>query len=291
VTRRSCLPLLAALVATCAGSTARAAAPALPVESRVPGGIALLDLGPSAAAPGEVFFNGHRTPVVRSGTGWTAVVGIPLGTATGPHAARLIAPDAQGSRDLGFDVEPKQYAEQRLHVRNQRQVDPTKADLERIDREKVRIERALDTYSTDLSPPWQMPAPVPGERSSSFGLRRYFNGEARNPHSGMDIAAATGTPIVNPAAGRVVEAGDFFFNGNTVFVDHGLGVVTMYCHLSRIDVKPGDVVAAGAQLGLVGATGRVTGPHLHWGIGVNRAMVDPALFLPPDAPAQPAAGR
>jgi len=270
-----------------AGTTLRDAR--LPLESRVPGGIALLDLGPATAEPGQVFFNGHRTPVVRSERGWTAVIGIPLDTSPGAHEAHLVAPDARDNRPLAFVVAPKQYAEQRLQVENSHHVDPDPTELQRIDRERVRIDRALDTYSTDLSPPWTMPAPVPGEGSSSFGLRRFFNGQPRNPHSGMDIAAPTGTPIVNPAAGRVVETGDFFFNGNTIFVDHGLGVVTMYCHLSRIDVKPGDSVPAGVQLGLVGATGRVTGPHLHWSIGVNRAMIDPVLMLPrEEAAARPA---
>ena len=290
--KRHALGLLATVLgAALPFAAVRSATPSLPAESRVPGGIALIELGSTAAEPGQVFFNGHRTPVVRSGEIWTAVVGIPLDIVPGPQAARFVRPDRQGTRDLAFEVTPKLYAEQRLTVQDQRQVDPNEADLERIDREQARIDRALSIFSTDLTPPWQMTTPVPGRRSSSFGLRRFFNGQSRKPHSGMDIAAPTGTPIVNPAAGRVVEAGDFFFNGNTVFVDHGLGVVTMYCHLSRIDVKPGETIAAGRQLGLVGATGRVTGPHLHWGIGVNRAMVDPVLFLPPEAQAPPAAGR
>jgi murein DD-endopeptidase MepM/ murein hydrolase activator NlpD len=251
----------------------------LPAESRVPGGIAILDLGEGAESPGAVFFGKYRAPVVHTGSGWKAVVGIPLATNAGPQTARLVTPQAADKdRVLAFDVAPKTYAEQKLTV-EPRKVDPLPEDAKRIEAESARSEKALATFSEDLVPTWRWTAPVPGERSSSFGLRRVFNGQSRNPHSGMDIAATTGTPIRSPAAGRVLDTGDFFFNGNTVFVDHGHGVVTMYCHLSRIDVKPGDAITTGQTLGLVGATGRVTGPHLHWGVGVNRAMVDPVLFL------------
>jgi murein DD-endopeptidase MepM/ murein hydrolase activator NlpD len=263
-----------------AGVQATATAWSLPPDSRVPGGLAILDLGIADEPPGEVWFGRYRAPVMADDEGrWRAVVGIPLATEPGLQRARLVTPQpGDADRTLEFTVAPKSYAEQKLTV-EPRKANPLPADLKRIEAESARTERALSTFSTDFTPTWQWQAPVPGRKSSSFGLRRVFNGQPRNPHSGMDIAAPTGTPIVSPAAGRVVEAGDFFFNGLTLFVDHGHGVLTMYCHLSRIDVKVGDVVDAGTVLGLVGATGRVTGPHLHWGVSVNRALVDPALFL------------
>jgi murein DD-endopeptidase MepM/ murein hydrolase activator NlpD len=212
--------------------------------------------------------------------GWVALVGIPLDAAPGPHEARLRPANDAPERQLAFTVAPKKYAEQRLKVAEKRHVEPLQEDLERIARERVRIDAALGHYSTALTPQLALQPPVPGRRSSSFGLRRFFNDQPRNPHTGMDIAAPSGTPVRSPAPGRVLDTGDFFFNGNTVFVDHGLGVVTIYCHLNRIDVEPGDTVDTGTLLGQVGATGRVTGPHLHWGVAVNRALVDPALFLP-----------
>ncbi|MGB5102265.1 MAG: peptidoglycan DD-metalloendopeptidase family protein [Steroidobacteraceae bacterium] len=257
--------------------------PVLPRESRVPGGLAILELGGGENEPGPVRFRDRRVPVLRVNGRWVALIGIPLDVTPGTHEATL-APGDLGTeaRRLSFDVAPRQYDEQRLQVPNQRHVDPSPEDLERIEREGARIEAALGAYTVERMPEFDMPAPVAGRRSGSFGLRRFFNGQPRNPHSGMDIAAPSGTPILSPAPGRVLDAGDFFFNGNTLFVDHGRGVVTMYCHLSRIDVKPGDEVARGTPLGLVGATGRVTGPHLHWGVAVNRAMVDPALFLAPE---------
>lgn len=251
----------------------------LPRDTRVPGGIAILDLGVGTESPGAVFYGKYRAPIVRTTGGWKAIVGIPLATEPGRQVVTLVTPSASDrDREITFNVGPKAYATQNLTVES-RKADPLPEDLKRIDAESERTERALATYTEGRSPTWRWTVPVPGERSDSYGKRRVFNGLPRKPHSGMDIAAPTGTPVRSPAAGRVVETGDFFFNGNTVFVDYGQGVLTMYCHLSRIDVASGDEVQAGDVLGLVGATGRVTGPHLHWGVMLNRTMVDPALFL------------
>jgi murein DD-endopeptidase MepM/ murein hydrolase activator NlpD len=250
----------------------------LPKESRVPGGLAILSLDVPAEPVPRVMFNGHRAPVLRDGERWIALVGIPLATKVGKHAAEAFLGGAK--QVLDFEVKPKRYDEQRLTVTNDRQVNPNPDDLKRIDADSKRTEAALTRYTTDMEPSLAFVAPVPGKRSNSFGFRRFFNEQPRNPHSGMDISGNTGEPVKTVANGVVVDTGDFFFNGNTVFVDHGRGIVTMYLHLSRIDVKPGDRVAAGDVVGLLGATGRVTGPHLHFGVAVNRAMVDPSLFLP-----------
>ena len=147
------------------------------------------------------------------------------------------------------------------------------------ERERAHQDQVMAAFSEPWPADLRMAAPVPGPRSSSFGLRRVFNGKPRNPHSGMDIAAPTGTPITAPLAARVIDTGDYFFNGHTVWLDHGGGLLSMMCHLSRTDVRVGDVLSPGQALGQVGATGRVTGPHLHWSILLNRASVDPALFL------------
>lgn len=266
------------LMAGIAALTIGAAQAAMPKESRVPGGIAVLEVPGAADAVPRVVFGNHRAPVIRDGERWFALVGIPLATKPGTHAAEVTV--GQEKQKLSFDVGAKKYDEQRLTITNDRQVNPNQDDSKRIAAESKRTEAALTRYTADIEPVLPFVAPVPGKRSNSFGFRRFFNDQPRNPHSGMDISGTTGTPVLAASNGIVAETGDFFFNGNTVIIDHGRGIATLYLHLSRIDVKPGDRVAAGDVVGLLGATGRVTGPHLHFGVAVNRAMVDPALFLP-----------
>lgn len=249
----------------------------LPREARVPGGIAFVEVPGGEQAP-RVMFGDYQTAVIRQNERWVAVVGIPLATKPGRHTVQVYS--GTGKAQVAFEVADKHYRTQKLTIKNQRQVEPDPDDLKRIAAEQQRSSAALSLFTkAGALPQLELSSPVKGVRSDSYGSRRIFNGQPRNPHTGMDIAAPTGTPIFAPADGKVVEAGDFFFNGNTLYVDHGYGLVTMYCHLSQLAVKAGDTVRRGELLGKVGATGRVTGPHLHWGIALNRAMVDPALFL------------
>jgi murein DD-endopeptidase MepM/ murein hydrolase activator NlpD len=177
-------------------------------------------------------------------------------------------------------VRAKEYKTQHITIKDKRKVEPNKQDLDRIWREAKIIKRALATWNEQRLASFNFLAPVDGRLSSPFGLRRYFNGKPRKPHSGLDIAAPEGSPIRAPADGEVIVTGDYFFNGNTVFLDHGQGLVTMYCHMSRIDVRNGQTVKRGDVIGAVGMTGRVTGPHLHWSTSLNNVRVDPGLFLP-----------
>jgi murein DD-endopeptidase MepM/ murein hydrolase activator NlpD len=268
--------LVALVVAACTATPVHALQ--LPKEQRTPGGVALLELPARSGDDAPVAtYDGLRTAVVRNGDKWLAVVGIPLSASVGAHTVHVEVDGVM--RELQFHVRDKRYRTQHLTIRNQRQVDPNPDDLRRIRAEQARSEAALSRFTAEAAPVLRLLPPVQGPRSDSYGSRRYFNGQPRNPHTGMDIAAPKGTPIRAPAPGVVVETGDFFFNGATVFIDHGHGLVTMYCHLDRIDVKPGDRLQSGDLIGAVGATGRVTGPHLHWGVSLNRAMVDPALLL------------
>ena len=278
------LALLACLPLVAPAADAMAAA-ALPRARAVPGGVVVLHVAPmpgNSAAP-QAWFGDAPVMLLPSGKNgaldWLAIVGLPLSQQPGPAGIRIERP-GQASATLAFTVHAAHYRTQRLRV-PPAQVDLSAADLARVAAEHERIRAALAAYSDPAPATLRLAAPVDGARSSSFGLRRYFNGAARDPHSGMDIAASTGTPVHAAAAGVIADTGDYFFNGNTVLIDHGAGLITMYCHLSKIAVQSGQRVAAGAIIGAVGATGRVTGPHLHFAVSLNRAFVDPALFLRP----------
>jgi murein DD-endopeptidase MepM/ murein hydrolase activator NlpD len=215
--------------------------------------------------------------VIRRDGAWHAIVGIPLSAAPGTHS--LTIENGPQKTTQSFQIKPKTYAEQRLVIKDQRKVEPLPADLERIERETKIIEQAKAHWRDVDEVPLDLSMPAKGPFSSPFGLRRFFNGQPRNPHSGLDIAAAQGTPIVAAAPGRVITTGDFFFNGKTVFIDHGQGLITMYCHMNEIAVKPGQEIQRGQRIGAVGMTGRATGAHLHLSVILNQTMVDPVFLL------------
>ena len=243
----------------------------------VPGGVAVVQLGQDAAVP-TATFQGKPVLVVREeGRDWIAIVGIPLTTKAGNQ--QIAVKQAGANRNLGFTVGAKHYKEQRITLKNTRQVNPLPEDLKRINRELAEQTAAYRSFSPGTPSNLVLDKPVNGPLSSPFGLRRFFNGEERNPHSGLDFAVPAGTPIKTPAAGKVILIGNYFFNGNTVFVDHGQGFISMFCHMSKIDVKLGDQLPRGGVVGRVGATGRATGPHMHWNVSLNDARVDPAIFI------------
>lgn len=270
----ACVALAAALPAQAAGYMART------LHQPVPGGVAVVPLGASAQAP-AVRYDGVQVMVVRDSDGeWIAVVGIDLKATPGRHDIAVSA--AEGSNRLSFDVKHKEYASQHIRLKNRAHVTPDPEQLKRYEREHAEQMQAYASFRGVGPSNVMLEAPVQGRTSSPFGLRRFFNGEERNPHSGLDFAVPRGTPVRAPADGVVTVVGDYFFNGRTVFVDHGQGFITMYCHLDVISVMKGQSVKRGETLGKVGATGRATGPHLHWNVSLNGNRVDPAIFLRPN---------
>ena len=252
----------------------------LPRHNPVPGGIAVVPLTVESNTPPKVFYGDKRVMVAPDGDGnnqWVAVTGISLGAKIGEQ--QLAVKTENGNKSVSFNVKDKQYETQHLTIKNKRKVNPNKEDMKRITAEKKEITTALSMWTESDQFPAGFVIPVKGRLSSPFGLRRFFNKQPRKPHSGIDIAAPEGTPIVAPMTGSVISTGEYFFNGNTVFLDHGNGLVTMYCHMSKINVKPGQNVTQCEQIGAVGKSGRVTGPHLHWGVSLNDTSVDPGLFF------------
>ena len=254
---------------------------ALPEQALVPGGIALLGL-PDYKKDTVVKFDGQRVAVFPYKDSWIAMAGIPLHAKPGDHQFS-IEHHTGVTLNTRISVVDKKYQEQHLTIENKRKVNPNENDLKRIALETPRKLKAK-TLRTETLPDVDFIWPVSGEISSIFGLRRFFNEQERSPHNGLDIAAAEGTPAKAAAKGTVIDAGDFFFSGNMIYLDHGQGIITLYAHLSRIDVKPGDVVNRGDVIGAVGQTGRVTGAHLHFAVIANQTLIDPVYMLPKTQP-------
>ena len=211
--------------------------------------------------------------VVKEDGQWLAIVGVPLSAKIGTQRVKVNASGETSSAI--FDIVDKQYPTQHITITNKRKVNPNKLDMDRIGPESAKIKKALRHWSEQSDIPFNFIWPIEGRVSGLYGRR-----QSRRPRSGMDIAAPTGTEIMSPADGIVRDTGDYFFNGNTVFIDHGQGLVTLFCHLDSINVEEGQAIKQGEILGTVGATGRVTGPHLHLGVSLNDARVEPRLFFP-----------
>ena len=252
---------------------------ALPIHSAIPGGVAVITLDKSVPQKRPIAtYNKRRVMVLREKDSWVAVVGIGLTAKTGRHSIKIKS-KGEIPYTKHFTVKPKKYKTQHLNITNKRKVNPYAKDLDRIYADKKEIIGALKHWSEKDSIKPNFILPVQGPFTSPFGLRRFFNNQPRKPHSGLDIAAAEGTPLVAPADGTVIETGDYFFNGNSVMIDHGQGLVTMYSHMHEINVKLGKILKRGEKFGTVGQTGRVTGAHLHWTVSLNNQRVDPNLFL------------
>ncbi|MBL1320026.1 MAG: peptidoglycan DD-metalloendopeptidase family protein [Methylophaga sp.] len=254
-----------------------ASATTLPRKSAVPGGVVIVPLAVISDEKPVVTYNKQQVMVLKQDQQWIAVVGIPLSVKIGTQRVTVISA-GKTSKTL-FEVEDKAYPTQHITITDKRKVNPTNYDMTRINAEKVKTGAAL-RYWTEGDVAMNFIWPIEGRVSGLFGRRRVFNGQPKRPHSGMDIAAPTGTEIHAPADGIIRDTGDYFFNGNTVFIDHGQGLITLFLHLDKIGVEIGQTVKQGEIIGTVGATGRVTGPHLHLGVSLNNVKVEPRLFFP-----------
>jgi murein DD-endopeptidase MepM/ murein hydrolase activator NlpD len=280
--RSASIGLFVVALAAAAGA---ADPPGVAIAARAvqPGEVLVIDLTPGQSADAitlRVFNHDIAAFKIEQSSTWRALVGVDLAVVPGRYRI-VITSRASGTTTHGdafVTVGPHSFPTRRLQV-EPAFVNPPEDVQERIAREAQDLERVWTESSRERL--WTGPfvPPVPGPANSAFGSRSVFNGQPRSPHTGGDFLSPAGTPVEAPNAGRVVMARELYFTGNVVVIDHGMGLFSLLAHLSRIDVHEGDVVAAGQQVGLVGATGRVTGPHLHWAVRVAGARVDPLSLL------------
>ena len=268
-----CVVMGAVLCLICLAGEARE----LPAHKPAAGGVAIFDLGPYATEP-TVLYQGNAVATVKIDDHWFAVVGIPLSAEVGAEIVVVVKVDDWISFSYVERVLENSYGEEKLEVAS-KHVTLSPSNLERHQTEKTRIDSVKRAFTDKKPTSFKLRMPVEGRASSTFGYRRIYNGESRSPHSGMDIAAPKGTAVFAAGPGLIVDVGEYFFSGKMITIDHGSGFLTLYAHLSDVDISIGDIVSHTSLIGRVGASGRVTGPHLHFGVLLNGVSVNPDLFL------------
>ncbi len=284
------LSFVVAVVATCAtlsfaasAASAASAADVLPRESRVPGGVALVAVAPANEAKPAVTRDGANVWTVKRGASWVAVVGLPLSTAPGEHSVSVSRSGGTGTngatQSVSFTVQNKRYPVQHVTLKDNAMVEPPPEVIARIESESVHIKTVRSQWRESDATSAAFGLPAVGRLSGRFGGSRVLNGKPRAPHAGLDVAVGTGTPVLAPSDGVVLDVGDYYFCGKTMFIDHGNGLISLFCHLSEHTAKVGDSVHKGQAVARSGATGRASGPHLHWSVYLNGVSVEPELFV------------
>ncbi len=236
---------------------------------------------PLESMQGEAFEKTVLFSPSGDGRKWQGLIGIDLETSPGNYPVSL-----KGATESGSSVEAryelqvggKDFPTRRLTV-EERFVNPPQEESERIQEESQRVGAIFATINPRKLWERSFLSPVPGAATSGFGKRSILNGQPRSPHSGTDFDADEGTPVRSPNSGKAVLVSNLYFSGNTIIVDHGQGLYSYFGHLSRFAVAEGDLVSPGEQIGYVGATGRVTGPHLHWSVRLNGSRIDPLSLI------------
>jgi len=252
---------------------------ALPRESRVPGGVALLRVGDATEPRPAVSRDGVPVWVSRQATQWVAAVGLPLSLQPGEQQVEVRSTNG-AARTITFTVKPKRYPVQHVTLRDQAMVEPPADVMARIERESAHLKVVRSQWRETAATDAAFVQPAKGRLSGRFGGSRVLNGKPRAPHAGLDVAVMTGTAVLAPADGVILDIGDYYFCGKTMFIDHGNGLLSLFCHLSEWDARVGDSVRKGQAVARSGATGRASGPHLHWSVYLNGTSVEPELFLP-----------
>jgi murein DD-endopeptidase MepM/ murein hydrolase activator NlpD len=276
--RRWLISLLCCLAVTAASaSTAATSTTGLPRESRVPGGVALVPVARADEPKPVVTRDGASVWTVKRGASWISVVGLPLSTTPGEHSVSVTR-NAE-AQSVAFTVADKRYPVQHVTLKDNAMVEPPPEVIARIESESAHLKTVRSKWREDAATNASFTLPAKGRLSGRFGGSRVLNGKPRAPHAGLDVAIGTGTPVLSPSDGVVLDIGEYYFCGKAIFIDHGNGLLSLFCHLSEHTAKVGDSVRKGQAVARSGATGRASGPHLHWSVYLNGVSVEPELFV------------